>query len=68
VTDPCPVGCGRPCSIGKEMCLSCWHRVPIKDQTALYRLSQQIKFEPNNEKHQYAYQLALDRAIKAVPA
>jgi hypothetical protein len=49
------------------MCLSCWHRVPIKDQAALYRLSQQIKFEPNNEKHQYAYQLALDRAIKAVP-
>jgi hypothetical protein len=65
--DPCPVGCGRPCSLGKVMCLVCWRRVPIEKQHLLYVLSEQLKFDPNSEKNQYAYQIALDRAIKAVP-
>lgn len=62
----CPVGCGRPCSMGKEFCLVCWRQVPIKEQRALYALSRQIRFEPDNITHQYAFQLALDRAVKAV--
>jgi hypothetical protein len=41
--------------------------VPIEKQHLLYVLSEQLKFDPNSEKNQYAYQIALDRAIKAVP-
>ena len=62
----CPVGCGRPCSIGKEFCLKCWQQVPIREQRELYLLAQTIQAEPNNVEHQYAYQFHLDRAIKAV--
>lgn len=68
MTEPCPTGCGRPCSIGREMCLLCWRRVPIDLQSKMYRLAQLIRVEPNNEKHQRAYALVLERAIKAVPA
>lgn len=68
MAEPCPVGCGRPCSLGREFCLACWRHVPIKNQRELYLLGQQLRYEQNNQGLQYAYQLALDRAIKTVPA
>jgi hypothetical protein len=40
----------------------------MKDQWKLSVLAQQIKFEPNNEKPWFAYQVALDQVIKAAPA
>jgi ABC-type ATPase with predicted acetyltransferase domain len=66
VSDPCPVGCGRPCSVGREMCLVCWRRVPIMQQRRLNVIVQQMRFEPTNEKHGHAYLLALDQAVNAV--
>lgn len=68
MTDPCVAQCGRPASTDKDFCGMCWARVPLLEQRALYVLSQQIRFEPNNGKHQVAYELALGRAVKKVPA
>lgn len=63
----CVVECGRPAS-GSYFCVPCWRQVPIEEQRALYQLAQTVRFEPNVVGHQRAFQLALDRAVKAVPA